>query len=112
MAFEAAAYPPFSASFHADPPVEAFEQLEGACNTKVTGGVSVTCVHDPRPGQEWHVYADGVVKAGRSGTVGGRVGSGSWGTGLAYKQGGVVVSLEQAAFCGKVYDVGGLGPCM
>ena len=66
MAFEAAAYPPFCAGFHANPPKEAFKHFESARDTEVTGGVSGARLHDPRSGQEGHVDghvdANGVVK--------------------------------------------------
>ena len=64
LTLEATSYYPFCADFHTDPPVEAFQHFECACDTKVARGVGVTCVHDPRSGQVWHVDAKGVVKEG------------------------------------------------
>ena len=66
LKFEAAAYPPFRADFHADPPVKAFKHFDGTRNTEMTGGISVACVHDPRSGQKGHIYANGVIETGPS----------------------------------------------
>ena len=72
MPDEAAAHPLFRADFHADPPVKTFKHFEDAHNTKMTEGIGVACVHDPRSGQKGHIDAIGVIEgkpaeAGRAG---------------------------------------------
>ena len=72
MPDEAAAHPLFRADFHADPPVKTFKHFEDAHNTKMTEGIGVACVHDPRSGQNGHIDAIGVIEgkpaeAGRAG---------------------------------------------
>ena len=62
LVFEAAAYPPFRAGFHANPPIEAFKHFEGARDTEMTGGIGVACMHDPRSCQKGHIYANGVIE--------------------------------------------------
>ena len=62
LAFEAAAYLPFRAGFHTNPPIEAFKHFEGARDTEMAGGIGVACMHDPRSGQKAHIDANGVVK--------------------------------------------------
>ena len=64
LTLEAASYPPFHACLHTYPPIEAFQHFECACDTEVTRGIGVACVHDPRSGQEWHIYADEVIEGG------------------------------------------------
>ena len=105
LAFEAAAYPPFRAGFHANPPVEAFKHFESARDTEVTGGVGVARLHDPRSGQERHVDANGVVKRRPSKAGGVAVRLGGSGCGTADKQFSIVVTLNQAAFGGEIEDV-------
>ena len=105
MAFEAAAYPPFRAGFHANPPVEAFKHFESARDTEVTGGVGVARLHNPRSGQERHVDANGVVKRRPSNAGGVAVGLGGGGGGTADEQYSIVVTLNQAAFGGEIEDV-------
>ena len=78
VAFEAAAYPPFCASFHVDPSMKALDQLVGACNTEVWPEVA-------RMGR-------------RVGTVGGRAGSRGGGTGFAGKQCSVIFSWSRRPF--------------
>ena len=109
MAFEAAAYPPFRAGFHANPPIEAFEHFESAHDTEVTGGVGVARLHDPRSGQEGHVDANGGVKRrpSKAGRVAVWLGGGGGGT--ADEQYSIVVTLDQAAFGGEIEDVCGVG---
>ena len=109
MAFEAAAYPPFRAGFHANPPIEAFKHFESARDTEVTGGVGVARLHDPRSGQEGHVDANGVVKRRPSKAGGVAVGLGGGGGGTADEQCSIVVTLDQAAFGGEIEDVCGVG---
>ena len=50
LSFEATAYPPFRAGFHANPPVEALQHFEGASDTEMTGGIRMECVHHLRSG--------------------------------------------------------------
>ena len=109
MAFEAAAYPPFRAGFHANPPIEAFKHFEGARDTEVTRGVGVARLHDPRSDQEGHVDANGIVKRrpSKAGRV--TVWSGGDGGGTADEQYCIVVTLDQAAFGGEIEDVCGVG---
>ena len=109
MAFEAAAYPPFRAGFHANPPIEAFRHFESAHDTEVTGGVGVAHLHDPRSGQEGHVDANGVVKRrpSKAGRVAVWLGGGGGGT--VDEQYSIVVTLDQAAFGGEIEDVCGVG---
>ena len=66
---EAASYPPFYADFHTDPPVEAFQHFECACDTEATRGTGVAFVHDPRSGQVRHVDANGIIKGGTASTA-------------------------------------------
>ena len=107
MAFEAAAYPPFRAGFHANPPIEAFN--ESARDTEVTGGVGVARLHDPQSGQEGHVDANGIVKRRPSKAGGVAVVLGGGGGGTADEQYSIVVTLDQAAFGGEIEDVCGVG---
>ena len=109
MAFEAAAYPPFRAGFHANPPIESFKHFESACDTELTGGVGVARLHDPRSGQERHVDANEVVKRrpSKAGRVAVWLGGGEGGT--ADEQYNIVVTLDQAAFGGEIEDVCGVG---
>ena len=62
LTLEAASYPPFGAGFITYPPMEAFQHFECACDTEVTRGIGVACVHNPRSGEERHINADGVVE--------------------------------------------------
>ena len=64
LTVKAASYPPFGAGFHTYPAIEALQLLKCACNTEITRGIGVACVHDPRFGQERHMNADGVIKVG------------------------------------------------
>ena len=109
MAFEAAAYPPFRAGFHANPPIEAFKHFESARDTEVTGGVGVARLQDPRSGQEGHVDANGVVKRRPSKAGRRTVWSGGDGGGTADEQYSIVVTLDEAAFGGEIEDVCGVG---
>ena len=54
--------PDSGAGFHTHPPTKAFQHFECACETEVTRGIGVACVHNPRSGQERHVNADGVIE--------------------------------------------------
>ena len=64
LTLEATSYPPFYADFYTNPPVEAFQHLECACDTKVARGIGMVCVHDPRSGQVRHVDANRFMKGG------------------------------------------------
>ena len=64
LTLEAASYPPFGAGFNTYPPIEAFQHFECACDTVVARCISVACMHDSRPGQEWHIDADGFIREG------------------------------------------------
>ena len=109
LAFEAAAYPPFRAGFHVNPPIEAFKQLESARDTEVTGGIGVACIHDPRSGQEGHIDANKVVERRPSKTGRETIWSGGYGGGTADKQYSIAVTLDQAAFGGEIEYVCGVG---
>ena len=39
-----------------------FEHFKCARDTEVTRGIGVTCVHDPRSGQQRHINTDEVIK--------------------------------------------------
>ena len=107
LAFEAAAYPPFCAGFHTNPPIKAFKHFEG--DTEMTGGISVACMHDSRSGQKGHIYADGVVERRPSKTGRETIWSGGYGGRAADKQYSIVVTLDQAAFGGEIEYVCGSG---
>ena len=106
------AYPPFRAGLHANPPIEAFKHFEGAPDTEMTGGIGVACMHDPRPGQKGHIYANGVVERRPSKTGRETIWSGVYGGGAADKQYSIVITLDQAAFGGKIEYVCRVGALM
>ena len=54
--------PIISSRLHANPPEETFKHFEGACNTQMTGGIGVACVHDPRSDQQRYVDANRVIE--------------------------------------------------
>ena len=108
LAFQAAAHPPFRAGFHANPPEETFKHFEGACNTQMTGGIGVACVHDPRSSQQRYVDANRVIERRPSKTGRGTIWSGDSCGGFARKQDRIVVTLDQAAFGGEIEYVGGV----
>ena len=112
LAFEAAAHPPPRADFHADPREKTFKHFEGACNTEMTGGIGVACVHDPRSGQNGHIDANGVIEGGPA--EAGRCvdWAGGYCDGVADQQCRTVVTLDQAAFGGEIKYVSGGGTSM
>ena len=112
LVFEAAAYPPFRAGFHANPPIEAFKHFEGARDTEMTGGIGVACMHDPRSGQKGHIYANGVIERWPSKTGREAIWFGGYGGRAADKQYSIVVTLDQAAFGGEIEYVCGIGALM
>ena len=93
LAFKAAAYPPFRAGFHTNPPIEAFKHFEGARDAEMTGSIGVASMHDPRSGQKGHIDANGVVERRPSRTDRETIWSGGYGGRAADKQHSVVVTL-------------------
>ena len=72
----------------------------------------MACMHDPRPGQKGHIYANGVVERRPSGTGRETIWSGGYGGRAADKQYSIVVTLDQAAFGGEIEYVCGVGALM
>ena len=69
----------------------------------------MACMHGPRSGQEGHIDANGVVEGRPSKAGRGTIWSGGYGGGAADKQYSIVVTLDQAAFGGKIDYVCGVG---
>lgn len=62
LRLEPATHPPLLAVVHANPPEEAFHHFKSVRDTGAAGDVGVTCVHDPRSCQKWHIDAKRIVE--------------------------------------------------
>ena len=60
----------------------------------MTGGIGVSCVHDPRSGQQRYIYANRVIERRPSKTGLGTIWSGDSCGGFAYEQDSIVVALH------------------
>ena len=111
LTLEAAVHPPFCASFHTKPPIEAFKHFEDARNTEMTGGICIVWVHDLRSGKKRYIDADGNIEEGSAQTASGSIRCRDDGNRFADKQESIVVSLDQATFCSKIDYGCAFAPC-
>ena len=72
----------------------------------------MACMHDPRPGQNGTIDANGVVERGPSETGRETIWSGGYSGRAADKQYSIVVNLDQVAFGGEIEYVCGVGALM
>ena len=72
----------------------------------------MACVHDPRSGQQRHLDANRVNERRPSKAGRGTIWSGDSCGGFAHKQDSFMVTLDQAAFGGKIEYVGRVGTLM
>ena len=91
--------PPSCADVHADPPIKSLT------HRKVTRGVGLSCLHSPRPHEEWFVNSRRFVVKQASRTTVGRARTGCRGGGwFPHQQEGPVVIPVEASFVGESED--------